>query len=281
VTTAKTRWLGVLGWPVDHSRSPQIHTAALEATGIDAVYLPLAVPPVELASAVSGLRALGALGANVTLPHKERVMEHLDAIEPAALAIGAVNTIVREGDRLIGANTDGDGLARSLREGGASLEGARALVIGGGGAARASVRGLLDAGARSIIVAARRVEQAEQVASGESAVSALALGDARTLEDAARGCDLLVQATSATLGDRDPAFAASLPIAALPAHATVIDLVYSPRETAVLRAAAARGLRTLDGLGMLVWQAALAFERWHGVAAPIDVMRRAALMATR
>ena len=277
MTTAKTRWLGVLGWPVEHSRSPQIHTAALEATGIDAVYLPLAVPPAELASAVSGLRALGALGANVTLPHKERVMEHLDAIEPAALAIGAVNTIVREGDRLIGANTDGDGLARSLSEGGVSLEGARALVIGAGGAARASVRGLLDAGVRSITIAARRIEQASEIVAARDGLAAIALDDARALEDAARSCDLLVQATSATLGDRDPTFAASLPLAALPEHATVIDLVYSPRETAVLRAAAARGLRTVDGLGMLVWQAALAFERWHGVAAPIEVMRRAAL----
>lgn len=277
MTTAKTRWLGVLGWPVEHSRSPQIHTAALEATGIDAVYLPLAVPPAELASAVSGLRALGALGANVTLPHKERVMEHLDAIEPAALAMGAVNTIVREGDRLIGANTDGDGLARSLSEGGVSLEGARALVIGAGGAARASVRGLLDAGVRSITIAARRIEQASEIVAARDGLAAIALDDARALEDAAQSCDLLVQATSATLGDRDPTFAASLPLAALPEHATVIDLVYSPRETAVLRAAAARGLRTLDGLGMLVWQAALAFERWHGVAAPIEVMRRAAL----
>src|SRR5690606_10695984 len=153
------------------------------------VYLPLAVPPAELASAVSGLRALGALGANVTLPHKERVMEHLDAIEPAALAIGAVNTIVREGDRLIGTNTDGAGLARALSEGGVSLAGARVLVIGGGGAARASVRGLLDAGARAITVAARRIEQAEQLVAGEPALSALALGDARALEDAARGSD--------------------------------------------------------------------------------------------
>lgn len=277
MTTAKSRWLGVLGWPVEHSRSPQIHTAALEATGIDAVYLPLAVPPAALASAITGLRALGALGANVTLPHKERVMEHLDAIEPAALAIGAVNTIVREGDRLIGANTDGDGLARALHEGGVELDGARVLLIGGGGAARASVRGLLDAGARAITVAARRIEQAEQLADGEPSLSALALADTRALEDAARGADLFVQASSATLGDRDPAFAASLPFDALPDHATVIDLVYAPLETSVLRAAAARGLRTVDGLGMLVWQAALAFERWHGVAAPIEVMRRAAL----
>lgn len=277
MTSAKTRWLGVLGWPIEHSRSPAIHTAALEASGIDAVYLPLPVPPASLASAVDGLRALGALGANVTLPHKERVMEHLDAVEPSARAIGAVNTIVRDGDRLVGANTDGAGLARSLHEAGVTLAGARVLVVGAGGAARASVAGLLEAGAGRVAVAARRVERAAEIASSiEGAVSALDLGDPEAMRDAAAQTDLLVQATSATLGERDPAFAASLPLAALPASAAVVDLVYSPRATSVLRAAAARGLRTVDGLGMLVWQAALAFERWHGVTAPVEVMRRAA-----
>jgi len=281
VTSAKTRWLGVLGWPVEHSRSPAIHTAALEASGIDAVYLPLPVPPESLASAIDGLRALGAFGANVTLPHKERVMEHLDAVEPSARAIGAVNTIVRDGDRLVGANTDGAGLARSLSEAGVVVRGARVLVVGAGGAARASVAGLLEEGAAEVAVAARRADRAADIASSiEGAVSALDLSDPGAMRAAAAQTDLLVQATSATLGDRDPTFAASLPLAELPASAAVVDLVYSPRETSVLRAAAARGLRTVDGLGMLVWQAALAFERWHGVTAPVEVMRRAAERAT-
>lgn len=281
MTSAKTRWLGVLGWPVDHSRSPAIHTAALAAAGVDAVYVAFAVPPADLAGAVTGLRALGALGANVTLPHKERVMEHLDDVEPAALAIGAVNTIVREGDRLIGANTDGAGLARSLSEEGVALEGASVLVIGAGGAARASVVGLIEAGARTVTVAARRVDRAEQLvaqAAGRAELAALDLRDAAAMQASASDCDVLVQATSATLGGRDPSFAAGLPIASLPPSAAVVDLVYAPRETAVLRAASARGLRTIDGLGMLVWQAALAFERWHGVTAPIDAMRRAAAL---
>ncbi len=278
MTSAKTRWLAVLGWPVLHSRSPAIHTAALEARGIDAVYLAHAVRPEALPAAIEGLRALGALGANLTLPHKERAMELLDELEPAARAIGAVNTIVRDGERLIGTNTDGAGLARALSEEGVRLAGARVLVVGAGGAARAAAYGLGEAGAAHVAIAARRAERAEAIARELGAkISALELGGAALGEEAER-TDLLVQATSATLGDAPEAaaFAAALPIARLPAHAGVVDLVYSPRETAVLRAAAARGLRTIDGLGMLVWQAALAFERWHGVEAPIEVMRRAA-----
>lgn len=282
MTSAASRFLGVLGWPVGHSRSPAIHTAALASTGIDAVYVAFPVPPEQLPAAVGGLRALGALGANVTLPHKERVMELLDELEPAARAIGAVNTIVRDGERLIGTNTDGAGLARSLGEAGVRLDGARVLVVGAGGAGRASVFGLAQAGAAEIAVAARRLEQAERLVE-ELAVStrvplrAVDLRD-EALREVAGRTDLLVQATSATLGDSayGASFAAVLPLSSLPESAVVVDLVYVPRETAVMKAAAARGLRTVDGLGMLVWQAALAFERWTGIAPPIDVLRRAA-----
>lgn len=282
MTSAATRFLGVLGWPVGHSRSPAIHTAALASTGIDAVYVAFPVPPEQLPAAVGGLRALGALGANVTLPHKERVMELLDELEPAARAIGAVNTIVRDGDRLIGTNTDGAGLARSLGEAGVRLDGARVLVVGAGGAGRASVFGLAQAGAAEIAVAARRLEQAERLvaelaASTRVPLRAVDLRD-EALREVAGRTDLLVQATSATLGDSayGASFAAVLPLSSLPESAVVVDLVYVPRETAVMKAAAARGLRTVDGLGMLVWQAALAFQRWTGIAPPIDVLRRAA-----
>jgi shikimate dehydrogenase len=279
VTSARTRLLGVLGWPVAHSRSPAIVGAALEALAMDAVYLAFAVPPSGLAAAIEGLRALGALGANVTLPHKERVMALLDEVEPAAAAIGAVNTIVSDGDRLIGTNTDAEGLARSLRERGLTIEGACVLVLGAGGAARASVFGLSNA--ERIVVAARRLDAAERLVSElashtRAQLSPIALADDVAMRAAAEGTDVLVQATSATLGDAATAFAASLPLASLPSSAAVVDLVYAPRETAVLNAAAARGLRTVDGLGMLVWQAALAIERWLGVQPPIDVMRRAA-----
>ncbi len=279
MTSAGTRWLGVIGWPVEHSRSPAIHSAALAASGIDAVYLAFAVPPERLGSAIEGLRALGVVGANVTLPHKERVMAALDEVDATARAIGAVNTIVRDGERLIGTNTDGAGLARSLSDSNVELEGARVLVVGAGGAARASVYGLAAAGAERVVVAARRKEAAERLVSGLSTKAeliAIDLNDEAAMRDASASSDILVQASSASLHDAGGTFAAQLPIGSLRESATVVDLVYVPRETAVLKAAAARGLRTIDGLGMLVWQAALAFEHFFGVSPPIDVMRRAA-----
>jgi len=274
MTTADTRLLALLGRPVEHSRSPAIHTAAIDALGLDAVYLAFEVADDRVGEAVAGLRALGAAGANVTIPHKRAVMAHLDTIEPAAKAIGAVNTIVREGDRLIGANTDAPGLVRALREAGCEPRDLRVVVLGAGGAARAAVVGLADAGAARVTVAARRQDAAAAMLTDLALRTPTSTADLATL--ALDECDLLVQATSATMTDAAQPFADALPIASLPETATVIDLVYAPLETTVLAAARAHGCRTVDGLGMLVWQAALAFERWLGVAPPIDVMRRAA-----
>ncbi len=277
MSTAATRLLALLGHPVDHSRSPRIHAAALEALGIDATYLAFDVEPADLAEAVRGLRAIGALGANVTVPHKEAVMAHLDAVEPDARAIGAVNTLVREGARWIGANTDAAGLVRALADAGFDAAGAGVRVIGAGGAARAAVVGLAHAGAARVVVAARRLERAEALARSLALpvpVDAVRLDASPAHDDV----DLLVQATSATMhAEPGEALARALSLDTLPAHATVIDLVYAPLETAVLRAARARGLRAVDGLGMLVHQAALSFERWTGVVPPLGAMRAAAL----
>lgn len=276
MSTAATRLLALLGHPVSHSRSPRIHGAALEALGIDATYLAFDVAPADLGAAVRGLRALGALGANVTVPHKEAVMAHLDEVEPDARAIGAVNTLIREGARWIGANTDAPGLVRALTEAGFDPAGAQVHVIGAGGAARAAVVGLARAGAARVTVAARRVERAENLV--RSLALAVPLEGVPLDASPPRDVDLLVQATSATMhAEAGEALARALALDALPAHATVIDLVYAPLETAVLRAARARGLRAVDGLGMLVHQAALAFERWMGIAPPLDAMRAAAL----
>lgn len=276
MTSAATQLLALLGHPVGHSRSPAIHTAAIEALGLDAAYLAFDVAPDALGDAVAGLRALGARGANLTVPHKQAVIPLLDAVEPSAAAIGAVNTIVRDGARLVGANTDAPGLVRSLADAGFDTAGAHVLVVGAGGAARAAAVGLAEAGAAHVTVAARRLDAAEALA-GSLAVPA----PVRAVELGALPLgqvDLLVQATSATMGlDADDGFARALGLERLPDHATVIDLVYAPLETTVLRAARARGLRAVDGLGMLVWQAALAFERWLGVAPPIAAMRAAAL----
>jgi shikimate dehydrogenase len=276
----------ILGFPVGHSRSPAMQNRAFEALGIDARYVPFAVDPRDLEDAVRGLRALHVCGVNVTLPHKTAIIPLLDEIDATASRIGAVNTVWRDGERLLGTNTDAEGLCRALREGGGQLMAASATVLGAGGAARASVVGLAEAGVRQIRVAARRLESAQALVSDLSAklpgtpLCALDLS-ASALAAAFRDTDLLVQATSATLDGHAEAreFAASLPLEALPASALVTDLVYRPLETAVLRRASARGLATVDGLGMLLHQGALAFERWTGKPAPLDQMRDALLRA--
>lgn len=269
----------VMGWPVAHSRSPAMHNAALRELGLPAVYVPWAVPPARLAAAVEAAGALGCGGFNVTLPHKAAVMPLLAHVEPHALAIGAVNTVVRDAEHWIGTNTDALGLARSLDEAGVVMRGAEIVVLGSGGAARAAVVGLAAAGAARITVCARRVDHAQRLATELSAVCAPAELGAADLGDGLREllprAALLIQATSATLGPEAARFAAALDLQHMRPGSAVCDLVYKPRETAVLLAAARAGLRCVDGLGMLLHQGALAFERWTGKPAPIAVMRRA------
>lgn len=275
----------IFGFPVEHSLSPAMHNAAFHALGIDAHYEKRAVAPDALANAVKNFVADGFSGANVTVPHKEAVMALLDEVEPAARAIGAVNTIVREGDRLRGCNTDAAGLTESLREASVPLMGARVVVLGAGGAARAAVVGLGHAGAASIVIAARRADRAgalaaELIDAAGTHVSGTDLNGG--LRAALANATLLVQATSATLASDAndmgaQAFADSIPVDAMPSDATVIDLVYKPRLTTLMQRAQDRGLNTVDGLGMLLHQGAVAFTLWTQQPAPIDVMRAALL----
>jgi len=273
---------GILGFPVGHSRSPAMHNSAFSALGIDAMYVPFAVPPERLPAAIASIRPLNLRGMNVTLPHKTNVIPLLDRVEPDALAIGAVNTLFIENDKLVGMNTDAPGLTRSLIDAGLRLQDARVTVIGAGGAARASVIGLARAGASRISVTARRNHEAERLVSELAAAAAPAVLRVEGWERAAhRRClcetDLLIQATSATLDD-GPAAAAlaeALPLDALPDAATVVDLVYKPRLTSVLKLARDLNKQTVDGLGMLLFQGAIAFEKWTGQTAPIKVMRAA------
>jgi shikimate dehydrogenase len=272
---------GIFGWPVAHSRSPAMHGAAFAALGLDAVYVPFAVPPDKLPAAVDAIRALGIAGLNITLPHKAAIIPLLDSVDAAALAIGAVNTVRHDGTKLVGTNTDAEGLARSLREANVVLAGANVIVLGAGGAARAAVVGLANAGAARIVVAARRIGESQALtallskACGPTELLAVEVGP--SLTRAAADCTLLIQATSATLGTGPGvvAFAEALPLDSLPPQAVVCDLVYKPLRTAVLQRADTLGLRTVDGLGMLLHQGALAFELWTGQSAPIAVMRRA------
>ena len=271
--------LGIFGWPVAHSKSPQMHEAAARALGIALRYERFEVAPEGLAEAVRAKHAAGIDGYNLTVPHKVAIMSLVDEVTPAARAIGAVNTVVRRGGRYLGDNTDAPGFVRSLEDAGVQLSGANVVVLGAGGAARAAVVGLADAGAAEIRVLSRRPEQSEALC--QSLADAVDCGlEAAPLGEAGRhfgGASLLVQATSATL-ESNPgaqAFADSLPIEALPEGAAVVDMVYKPLETTLLARANARGLPTIDGLGMLLHQGAIAFEMWTGFAPPLDVMRSA------
>jgi shikimate dehydrogenase len=257
-----TRVAAVLGWPVAHSRSPALHGAAFAALGIDAVLVPFAVPPDRLAAAVAGLRALGVLGASVTVPHKERIAPLCDALDASATAVGAVNCLVADGGRLIGHNTDAGGFVDALREAGHDPAGRRAVVLGGGGAARAVTVGLEGAGCE-VAVVARDPARVGWTAARPWTAAGLAAEAAR--------CDLWIDATSMGLADAPPP--APVPLEATPS-ALVCSLIYH-RETDLARRARALGLTTIDGAGMLVHQGARAFTLWTGQPAPLAAMWRA------
>jgi shikimate dehydrogenase len=255
---------GVLGWPVAHSRSP----AMFAAIGVPYQLLP--VPPELLEETVRALGPAGFGGANATIPHKEAALALADVASERARAIGAATTLTFAPDGAIAAeNTDAPGLIAAL---GAPVASATALVLGAGGSARAAVWALLDAGASEVRVWNRTPERAARLAAE--------LGASAT--DRARPADVLVHCTSAGLADPAATFD-ELPLAAedLGGFATVVDLVYRPGGTALLRAAGAHGARTIDGIEVLVRQGALSHEAWTGRPADLDAMRRGALAAER
>lgn len=268
--TRATSFVGILGWPLDHTLSPPIHNAAFRRLGLDWVYLSFPVPPESLGEAVAGLRALGARGANVTMPHKEAVVDHLDELSGDAEILGAVNTIQPLGGRLIGHNTDIQGFMEFLRnDAGFDPSGRTALVLGSGGAARAVVKGLSDAGAEKVTVAARSAERARAVAGVGRATGTL------DWEDALRevtGSDLVVNATPLGMRGENP-----LPGADFRPGQAVMDLVYEPPTTPLVHSARSLGADAWGGLGMLVQQAAAAFRIWTGREPPVEAMSAAAI----
>jgi shikimate dehydrogenase len=276
MSDAHTALAGVLGYPVRHSLSPAMHNAAFHALGLNWVYLAFEVAPDRLAQAIAGMRGLGIRGLNLTIPHKEAVVPLLDGLTDAAQHIGAVNTLFWEGERLIGDNTDAAGFLRALYEVGVPPLGQTVLVLGAGGAARAVVYALRTQGC-AVWIANRSRERAEALAAAFGCAGIVSL-ERDALTQVAAHVDGVVNCTSLGMEphtDMTP----PLPVEALPADAWVCDLVYRPLQTRLLQAAAARGLTTIDGLGMLVHQGALAFERWTGSPAPVNVMRMAALCA--
>jgi shikimate dehydrogenase len=257
--------LGVLGWPVAHSRSPQIHNAALRAVGLDDWrYQLLPVPPELFDDTVRALAQAGFRGANVTIPHKEAALKLASEATPRARAIGAANTLTFESGAIHADNTDAPALIDALA---VSPRGKTALVLGAGGSARAAVWALLDAGASEVRVWNRTPERANTLRRD--------IGGTPVRE--AAPADLLINCTSVGLDDPRATFK-QLPLRAddLSRYECVVDLVYTSSETVLVQAARQRGVETVDGLELLVRQGALSFERFTGRKAPVDVMRSAA-----
>jgi shikimate dehydrogenase len=262
----------VLGWPLEHTLSPAIQNVALRRLGLDWHYLAFPVEPGSLKEAVEGLRALGATGANVTMPHKETIVELLDELSGDAKAIGAVNTIQRVGSAFIGHNTDVDGFAEFVSgDAGIDVAGAECLVLGAGGASRAVVKALEAMGAAGTTVAARDPDKLPPLLQAFPAVSGAEWPAATSDVD---GYRLIVNATPLGMGGED-----ALPGIGFGPHQAIVDLVYDPPTTPIVDRARASGAQAWSGLGMLVRQAAASLKIWTGQDPPLEAMSAAALHA--
>lgn len=272
-----TKVVGLIGNPVEHSLSPVIHNAAFRHLQLDYVYVPFPVHPDGLARAVRGLFQAGIAGLNVTVPYKERVLDCLDRVDHYAQVLGAVNTIVKEDGQLVGYNTDGPGFIRSLQAEGVDVRGKTVLVIGAGGAARAVAFALGQAGVREITFVNRTVERAQNLKREIDdivQVEVLPLTP-ETLQKSLQSCQIVINTT--TVGMYPHTDNTPVPGQLLQPRLTVVDLIYNPLETRLLRAAKRAGCNTVSGLGMLVYQGAASFELWTGKTAPVGVMTDAAL----
>ncbi len=275
--SGKTKVLGIVGRPVEHSLSPVMHNASIIALGLDYVYVPFHVETEDLGTAVNGLRALGVKGFNVTIPHKTAVMPFLDKISPEAELSGAVNTVSRENNILVGYNTDGTGLLKSLRE---DLKfdpaNASVLLLGAGGAARGALAALCTAGVSRVIIANRTEKRGrELVESFMGKFNAIKFGmssiESAELETNLKSVDLLLNTTS--VGMQGTAFD-GINLAAMCSGAAVYDMVYTPPQTPLLAAAANIGIPCANGIGMLAAQGEAAFSIWTGLEPPLGFMKK-------
>ena len=266
-----------LGDPVRENPTGVMQEAAFRALGLNWRYLTVEVAPAKLRDAMVGVRAFGMRGINLTIPHKVAVMEHLDAIAPDAAIIGAVNTVRREGDRLIGENTDGKGFLRGVRtDAGMDPRGKRVVVLGAGGAARAIVTELALAGAAEIVVVNRSAARGEAMVEDLAAKTGAAIRfeEWRGVYELGGQTEMLVNATSIGLYPDCEAMP-QVELRGAAAGMLVCDVVFNPPETPLLRAARRLGLSALEGLAMLVYQGVIGFELWTGQKAPEAVMKTA------
>jgi len=265
--TGKTRIAGLFGYPVEHTLSPSMHNAAFEHLGIDYCYVPFSVQPDSLKSAVEAVRALNLVGVNVTIPHKESVIPYLDDVNEEASFIGAVNTIVNQERKLTGYNTDGRGFMRSLAENNILTDNKKVLVVGAGGASRA-VGYYLSEKADGLYLFDIDKKKLEKLASDLSGIRE----NIHVLDNTAdlKSFDILINATPLGLKAADPL---PLDVSTLSPDQTVCDLIY--KKTPLLSLAAQKGCKTVNGLGMLLWQGVLAFELWTRISPPVEIMRNA------
>lgn len=277
IITGAAKIAGVMGWPISHSLSPRLHGFWLDQYNIDGAYLPLAVTPERFESAVRALPELGFKGANVTVPHKEAAFAAMDKLSETAKRLGAVNTIVIGNDgELHGDNTDGYGFMENLTAGGSRLElkGQTVVVLGAGGAARAIVAALCDAGVSEVRLVNRTRARAEALAEElGGAILPLAKSD---ISEALNGAALLVNTTSLGMSGHE---ALNIDLAPLPTNALVTDIVYNPLDTPLLVQARKKGCQTINGIGMLLHQARPGFAAWFGVEPEVTTELREYVLA--
>ncbi|MCW4047318.1 MAG: shikimate dehydrogenase [Candidatus Bathyarchaeota archaeon] len=276
--SGKTRVCGVIGDPIEHSLSPAIQNAAFAHLKLDFVFLAFRVKPAELGDAMRGMRGLGIHGLNVTMPHKKAVTAFLDEIDPTAKFLCAVNTVLNDNGRLCGFNTDGVGALKALQENGVDPSGKKVLLLGAAGAAKA-IAFQLAKEAEELVLLNRTPEKATELAESLNQALGKEVRGAKlspnTIQKNLRDSDLLVNATSVGMYPNDN----QSPVARewLKPNLTVMDIVYNPVETRLIKDAKAAGARVISGIEMLIHQGAASFEIWTGHPAPVEVMRKAAM----
>jgi shikimate dehydrogenase len=278
VISGKTKVCGVIGDPIEHTLSPTIHNAAFNHLGLNFVFLAFHVKAADLKNAIQGMRGLGIHGLNVTMPHKNKVVIYLDELDEAVKFLGSANTILNKSGKLSGFNTDGLGALKALRENGVKLSKKKVLLLGSGGAAKAIAYSLAKE-VGELVVLNRATEKAQELAERlTKTLGKKVVGGSLSLDTVAENLpvsDVLINATSVGMNpDADQSIVAPQ---LLRSDLTVMDIVYSPVETKLAKDAKAAGANLVSGVEMLIYQGAASFELWTGHAAPVEVMRKAAL----
>ena len=278
VISGTTKVCAIIGDPVEHSLSPVMHNAAFKELGLNLVYLAFTVTAKELKSAISGVRSMGLKGLNVTMPHKNAVMNYLDEVDATAKNIGAVNTILSNDGKLIGYNTDGNGALMALKEKEVFPKGKKLVILGAGGAAKA-IAYQTAKDADELVILNRTPEKANKLVEllSKSLNKKVKSGtlSSKVLKEELETTDILINATSLGMHpniDRSP-----VPSDLLHSDLSVMDIIYNPLETKLLKEAKSAGATIVSGVEMLIYQGAVAFEIWTGCFAPVDVMKNAVL----